>query len=237
MEDYEKKYKDALAKAREIHRNEAEKRFDMEWLFPELKESEDEKIRKALVRFHKSTIDIDGIKGADILAWLEKQGESSDQIHYWTEEEIEPIISDYLRGAEHYGGMIGRLKCLKPKSLEKQGGNPASININKMVMKYSQTKDGDFGIPVNCMIRAYRQGLTDAISTLNLEKQGNCSIKWQKNTLYNKPAINHSVLMKTTQGIAEGEWQGEHWLQYRWSWTLKDSDVLAWMELSDLDEQ
>ena len=54
------------------------------------------------------------------LDWLEKQGKSSDQRHYWTEEEIEPIISDYLRGAEHYGGMIARLRCLKPKSLEKQ---------------------------------------------------------------------------------------------------------------------
>ena len=46
--------------------------------FPELKEgkeSEDEKIRKALIRFHKSTIDVDGIKGKDIIAWLEKQGE------------------------------------------------------------------------------------------------------------------------------------------------------------------
>jgi hypothetical protein len=41
--------------------------------FPELKESE--KIRKTLIRFHKSTIDIDAIKGEDILAWLEKQGE------------------------------------------------------------------------------------------------------------------------------------------------------------------
>lgn len=50
-----------------------------------------------------------------------EQCKSSDQIHYWTEEEIEPIISDYLRGAEHYGGMIARLRCLKPKSLEKQG--------------------------------------------------------------------------------------------------------------------
>ena len=70
-----------------------------------------------------------------------------------------------------------------------------------------------------------------------LEKQGSSSVKWQKNTLYNKPAINHSVLMNTIQGIAEGEWQGEHWFQYRWSWTLKDNDVSAWMELSDLDEQ
>lgn len=73
MEDYEKLYKDVLAKAREIHRNENEKRSDMEWLFPELQESEDERIRKALIRFHKSTIDIDGIKEDRIVAWLEKQ--------------------------------------------------------------------------------------------------------------------------------------------------------------------
>ena len=38
------------------------------------------------------------------------------KIHYWTEEEIEPIISDYLTCKEHYGGMIARLRCLKPKS-------------------------------------------------------------------------------------------------------------------------
>lgn len=38
------------------------------------------------------------------------------KIHYWTEEEIEPIISDYLAGREHYGGMLARLRCLKPKS-------------------------------------------------------------------------------------------------------------------------
>lgn len=55
------------------------------------------------------------------LLGLEKQDKSSSEVHYWTEEEIEPIISDYLRGAEHYGGMIGRLRCLKPKLLEKQG--------------------------------------------------------------------------------------------------------------------
>lgn len=95
--DYEKKYKDILAKAREIHRNEAEKRSDMEWLFPEPK-NKDERIRKALVRFRKSTIDIDGIKGADILAWLEKQGKSSGQIHYWTEEELDQAAEEYSLG-------------------------------------------------------------------------------------------------------------------------------------------
>lgn len=70
-----------------------------------------------------------------------------------------------------------------------------------------------------------------------LEKQGSSSVKWQKNTSDNKPTINHSVLMKTTQGIAEGYFVGSLWFQFRWSSNIKDSDVLAWMELSDLDEQ
>ena len=43
-----------------------------------------------------------------------------------------------------------------------------------------------------------------------LEKQGNSPIKWNKNTKDCKPKVSHSVLMKTTHGIAEGEWQGEH---------------------------
>lgn len=144
MEDYKKKYKDALAKAREIHRNEDEKRFDMEWLFPELAESEDERIRKDIISFLHS-----------------KNG--------------------YMNPDEDW-------------------------NFHNRWLPW-------------------------------LEKQVNCSAKWQKNTPHNKPAIKHSVLMKTTQGIAEGEWQGEDWFQYRWSWTLKESNVLAWMELSDLDEQ
>lgn len=57
--------------------------------------------------------------------------------------------------------------------LEKQGNNSTSIDIDKMVMKYSQTKDGDFGLPVNCMIRAYRQGINDALNLSScIEKQG-----------------------------------------------------------------
>lgn len=75
----DEKYKNALAKAREIYRktNVVQKGL-LESLFPELSESEDEKIRKALIRFHKSTIDIDGIKGSEIVSWLEKQ-ESVDR--------------------------------------------------------------------------------------------------------------------------------------------------------------
>lgn len=48
-------------------------RTALETIIPELADSKDEKIRNALIRFHKSTIDIDGIKGEEIIAWLEKQ--------------------------------------------------------------------------------------------------------------------------------------------------------------------
>ena len=82
--DYEKKYKEALELARDYYKanlklNNADENLLLEDIFPELRGDEDEKIRKALVRFHKSTIDIDGIKGADILAWLEKQGKPQDK--------------------------------------------------------------------------------------------------------------------------------------------------------------
>lgn len=127
--DYEKKYKEALERARELQ-------HDNCWvtnIFPELKESEDEKIRKRIYNYINVTLDDNENEEKEKwLTWLEKQGESSDKIHYWTEEEIEPIISDYLRGAEHYGGMIARLRCLKPKSLEKQSEH---IDYNEELKK------------------------------------------------------------------------------------------------------
>lgn len=59
---------------------------------------------------------------------------------------------------------------------------------------------------------------------------------WRQNKENNKPAINHSILMFTTHGIAEGEWNGNEWIQYRWSGKVKDSDVLYWIHLEDLTQ-
>ena len=127
--DYEKKYKVTLERAREALNDGTISSNTIAYLqniFPELKESKDEKIRKALIRFHKSTIDIDGIKGDDILTWLEKQGEQKS----------------------------------------------ATIDIDKMVDNYANNKERgneEFGKPVPCMIRAYRQGLNDAIGKVVLK--------------------------------------------------------------------
>ena len=81
--DYEKKYKEALERAREVLNNEDVERGIMEYLFPELKESEDERIRKGLIKYFKNfeteSLYIVGINEDEILAWLEKQGEKKSQ--------------------------------------------------------------------------------------------------------------------------------------------------------------
>ena len=81
MNTYEQKYKQALVKLKEHFTPTSDgiisgiSRELIEDIFPELKESKDDRIRKALIRYHQSTLNIDGVKGEEILAWLEKQGE------------------------------------------------------------------------------------------------------------------------------------------------------------------
>ena len=209
--DYEKKYKEAQKWIESIYQKwiesiysklSHEHQMEAEAVFPELRESEDEKIRETLIENFKwfcgDFPEItkwgkdDNLLVKDILAWLERQGKSSDQIHYWTEEEIEPIISDYLRGAETYGGMIGRLRCLKPKSLEKQGEKNT-----KQVSIWKHWKDGIAGNgesePIYLIKNGYTYSLSPCLSyecdyielseldNLMLEKQGNLkSDEWKE---------------------------------------------------------
>lgn len=85
---------------------------------------EDEKMINTIVSVLGQYIDYKAVSGigsgyatprySKEIAWLNSLRPQS-KIHYWTEEEIEPIIGDYLTGKEHYGGMLARLRCLKPK--------------------------------------------------------------------------------------------------------------------------
>jgi len=77
IEEKAKAYDKALEKARELYSNAAEGyRFVYEDLFPELKESEDERVRKGLIDyFNDFTLPtFGGLEPKKILAWLEKQG-------------------------------------------------------------------------------------------------------------------------------------------------------------------
>lgn len=74
-------HEEKLKEAKKLYESaNAAERYILEWLYPELKESEDETIRKSLIEMvHDTTGDklwVDyGIHKEETLAWLEKQGE------------------------------------------------------------------------------------------------------------------------------------------------------------------
>ena len=82
MEDYEKKYKELVGKIDKayLYAQTDSTKAVLEEIRPELKESEDEKIRKA-IRYaigqstHSDGTLINGVSSEEALAWLEKQGE------------------------------------------------------------------------------------------------------------------------------------------------------------------
>ena len=103
--DYEKKYKEALERAKQLSK---ELTVDdiIEQIFYELAENEDEKIRKALLEMvHDTTGDslwVDyGIHKEEALSWLEKQDSKNHQ---------KDIDDAYLKGI-----------CDAKRELEKQG--------------------------------------------------------------------------------------------------------------------
>ena len=98
--------KEKLEEARVIYETASdETKRALESLFPELKENKDEKIRKALVDYFMSRLEIsdknrewaNGITYEEIVSYLEKQKEQKPA--EWSEEEEKDIqeASDYLR--------------------------------------------------------------------------------------------------------------------------------------------
>ncbi len=81
--DYEKKYKDALEMARDYYKanlklDKADENLVLEDIFPELKESDGERIRKCLIGYFMYLKSIDknvlsDITNDNILDWLEKR--------------------------------------------------------------------------------------------------------------------------------------------------------------------
>ena len=74
IEEKAKAYDEAIKRARQFSEHPLQEDSDsiVEYIFPELKESEDEKVRKEIVRFIQMEVE-DEIVGNKWLAWLEKQ--------------------------------------------------------------------------------------------------------------------------------------------------------------------
>ena len=119
--NYEKKYKDALERAKEKYAMfEGMKQGDiLEDVFPDLKESEDGSIRNAI---HIYLDWLDGRKDyapkgeysiRDMIAWIEKQGEQKPA---WSEEDeriYQSIMDDTVQENQLDGKQIDWLRDIK----------------------------------------------------------------------------------------------------------------------------
>lgn len=176
------------------------------------KESEDEMVRKCL---------INGMK-----FYYEDNEEAT-----WGTEKFSMKVKDILSWLEKQGEHKKFRDSIQVGDEVTRNRDGVIVNLSQLnrVAKKDEKQSETF--TKRDVDDAYVEGM--AFAKNELEKQGYSPIKWNKNTEGNKPQVNHSVLMKTTYGIAEGEWDGECWLQYRWSSRMRDNDVLSWIELSD----
>ena len=90
--NYEKKYKEAQKWIESIYSELShEQQMEAEAFFPELKENEDEKIRKRIIHaLHGDVLDMEETTKA--IAWLEKQGEPTDN------DMVEALRTEYEKG-------------------------------------------------------------------------------------------------------------------------------------------
>ena len=101
--NYEQKYKEALERAKKLQEtcdNTAVVGW-CEYILPELKESEDERIRKELIEHIKANKSADYVlfkrfSPDDVIAWLEKQGKKLD-----ANEVIEWLVAN-IRDYEYF---------------------------------------------------------------------------------------------------------------------------------------
>ena len=108
--NYEERYKEALDLMKDCVPDEnGLVHVHPEDIIPELRESEDEKIRKELIEKVKETPACIGFNDKNaVLAWLEKQAKKSSK---WSEED-EKMVNDIIAAIDtlYYHGMVNWLK-------------------------------------------------------------------------------------------------------------------------------
>lgn len=131
-------YDEAIKRAKEINNEQKAQPFDvMLKVFPELKESEDEKIRKRLLEYFKSftsEVSFNGVSANDVLAWIEKQGEPMEINPTEFDTRLQTLIGkfDSLPKEELVGSLSFWLNVVQNdgtyKAEEKQGEQNPIIN-------------------------------------------------------------------------------------------------------------
>ncbi len=164
MENYEKKYKEALERARlkrdEYKRLDGDKSFvpqDIESIFPELKESEDERIRRKFIKALKEcgfTHFNEEFTVQEALTWLEKQGEQKPT--EWSEHQHK-LLNYAISMTDDT-----EVKCFL-ESLRNTGSNTSAdwSEEDEMMLECVLDKIGDLG--TGEMIKDWLKSLKERI--------------------------------------------------------------------------
>lgn len=145
-------------------------RENYEYIFPELEESEDEKIRKELLNHLREvasgkSLELSTTDYERWATWVEKQGKI---IKEWSEMKFNNIQTE-----------LQEMVDLKLKT--EQGEQKSIIDIGKMVDEFAHTEVKGYGMPAMIEVDAYRKGVNDALCLLlDLEKQGEQKPAWSE---------------------------------------------------------
>ena len=173
--NYEKKYKEALERASKLR---VQNPFDtigqmVEHIFPELKESGDERIRKSIIAIINNYVDNSNAFKPEMLAWLEKQSDKivdCQQNHQDVNYPNGGIVMEDFSGGEGFYKL--HLDYLNKKQIEE---------VEEMVRIWNKGTNASNENIINCigmcLTDANEQRFKDYDTTLKdclvwLEKQG-----------------------------------------------------------------
>lgn len=166
QEEKAKAYDKALEKAKYLHEAAANGNYEIEvktfeCLFPELKESEDERIRKELIEHIKANCEtgfllFQKFSPDDVIAWLEKQGKQKD---------INPTLLEKEKMDDAFTKMM-----LKGKTALEAIYEEKVDNANKVEPKFHE---GDWIVYKNdiCQIVKREEGCNKLVTTFGIEKE------------------------------------------------------------------
>ena len=169
--DYEKKYKEALERAKSFKTPEL---CDVaEYIFPELRESEDERIRKEIIEHCRNTRCVTEERVERIakwIAWLEKQGSEPNWCHH--KVDLSNCSEEYRKA--YYDGWNN---CNMQHSQCKSDSNDViKCLINGMKFYYEGNEEATWGtdkwsMPVKHIIEVLEQILANSAKTWKDEQK------------------------------------------------------------------
>lgn len=255
MDNYEKKYNEALERAKKLATDLPNGRNDrlyhvddLEYIFPELVESEDEKIRKYIKNFVEVNREVNlPPDDADrMIAWLEKQGDiDEDDLDFakrlskmrkvQREKSLDELIEmrwSVLKDAYKITKeiFVEQAKFFFEVGYEKQGEQNPTDNDNKFI-RMRETKPKDISEFLDRLTTVEQEFLWEHIAKIReLDKEEHNSA-WSEE---DETVLNNLIYALANDRISNNRDEYVNWLkslrpQPKTEWSKEDIEMIDWL--------